>query len=121
MNMNSYSTHNDRTSVDSLSDLLKLLSDPTRLKILVTLENKEHCVSDCLCHLPGISQSLLSHHLADLRRAGIVKSTKQGLKVYYSLTNRGQEILSALDNLIEGDDAMNTCSCQTCVCQNCAC
>lgn len=121
MNMNSYSTHKPDAYINSLSTLFKLLSDQTRLKILLTLKNNEHCVSDCMCHLPGISQSLLSHHLADLRKAGIVRSQKQGLKVYYSLTDRGQEILSALTNLTKGEELMNTCSCQTCVCQNCAC
>ncbi|MCA9318752.1 winged helix-turn-helix transcriptional regulator [Candidatus Saccharibacteria bacterium] len=119
--MNSYSTHTPTTSIDNLSALLKLLADPTRLKILLTLHKNEHCVSDCMCHLPGVSQSLLSHHLADLRKAGLVEANKQGLKVYYSLSNRGQEILSALTNLNKGEESMSTCSCQKCVCQNCAC
>lgn len=121
MNMDSYSICQTSLSVDELSKLLQLFAEPTRLKILFTLGKNEHCVSDCQCHLPGVSQSLLSHHLADLRKADVVKTNKQGLRVYYSLTDRGQDVLSAISKLTNKEETMNKCSCQTCACQSCAC
>jgi DNA-binding transcriptional ArsR family regulator len=42
--------------------------------------------------MKDVSQSLLSHHLADLRGAGLVESEKRGLKVYYKLTEKGSSI-----------------------------
>jgi len=39
-----------------------------------------------------LSQSLISHHLRDLKEVGIVSDEKQGLRVYYSLTEEGKRI-----------------------------
>lgn len=41
--------------------------------------------------MKDVSQSLLSHHLADLRDAGLVESEKRGLRVYYRLTKLGSD------------------------------
>lgn len=123
MNMNSYSTiiHHTASLRNELSELLKLVADPTRLQILLLLaEQGAHCVSDCGCHLPDVSQSLLSHHLADLRKAGLIEPEKQGLKVYYSLTSRGQDVMAALNTLKE-EYPMNGCTCTNCTCANCSC
>jgi len=47
----------------------------------------------------NLSQSLISHHLKDLKDAGIVADEKRGLYVYYSLTEQGKSITNALFNL----------------------
>jgi DNA-binding transcriptional ArsR family regulator len=124
MNMSSYTTEAcmPQQSLDELVALMKLLSDPTRLKVLHTLRSKgPHCVGDCMCHLPGVSQSLLSHHIADLREAGLVVSEKKGLKVYYSLSSRGQELMAMLTKLNKGEKDMDGCQCSGCTCQSCKC
>lgn len=123
MNMNSYSTmsHDHKVAANELLVLLKLLSDPTRLQIMTVLRDKgAHCVSDCMCHVPDVSQSLLSHHIAALRGAGLVETEKQGLRVYYSLTSRGQDVMAALNTLKE-EYPMNGCTCTNCTCGNCSC
>ncbi len=43
-----------------------------------------------------MSQSLISHHLKDLKDNGIVKDEKKGLRVYYSLTKKGKHIINSL-------------------------
>lgn len=121
--MNSYSTTvtHGTSAGNELVSLLKLLSDPTRLKVMTVLADKgAHCVSDCMCHVHDVSQSLLSHHIADLRKAGLVECEKQGLKVYYSLTSRGQDVMAALHTLKE-EYPMNGCTCSNCACANCSC
>lgn len=123
MNMNSYSTTaaHRGTSQNKLLEVLRLVAEPTRLQILHVLsEGGAHCVRDCGCHVPDISQSLLSHHIADLRRAGLIDAEKQGLQVYYSLTRRGQLVMAALYNLTE-EYPMNGCNCTNCTCANCTC
>lgn len=46
-----------------------------------------------------LSQSLISHHLKDLKDAGIVTDEKRGLYVYYSLTKQGKNITTTLFHL----------------------
>jgi DNA-binding transcriptional ArsR family regulator len=49
----------------------------------------------------GLSQSLISHHLKDLREAGMVSNKKRGLRVYYSLTIEGQRVTETIFSLTE--------------------
>lgn len=98
MNMRSYNccTTSTTTSanIEDIAKTLKLLGEPNRLRILCVLNaNKEHCVCEFEDHLPDLSQSLLSHHLADLRDAGLVVSEKRGLRVYYRLTTYGESTI----------------------------
>lgn len=122
MNMNSYSTTTQiATTGNELLTVLRLVAEPTRLQILYVLhERGAHCVSDCQCHLPDISQSLLSHHIAELREAELITAEKEGLKVYYSLTERGRHVVAALNDLKE-EYPMNGCTCTNCTCANCNC
>ena len=81
--------------MESLSALLKIVSEESRLKLLCILMKGEHCVCELMDH-NDLSQSLISHHLKDLKDAGIVNSRKNGLRVYYSLTDKGQHITNQL-------------------------
>lgn len=104
MNMDSYSCCRVETGesagVESLSELLGAIAEPNRLRVLCILQTDgSHCVCDLNAHMPEVSQSLLSHHLADLREAGLVTSEKEGLKVYYSLTHKGAHITRTVLNL----------------------
>ena len=59
-----------------LPQLLKVLADPTRLRIVGFLAQRELCVCD-LQDLLGISQSMTSHHLGVLRRAGLLLQRRE--------------------------------------------
>ncbi len=70
-----------------LPQLLKVLADPTRLRIVGFLAQRELCVCD-LQDLLGISQSMTSHHLGVLRRAGLLLQRREERDtrwVYYRL------------------------------------
>ena len=71
-----------------ISDVLKAMADPTRLKILHNLQNQERCVSDILKTVGG-SQANVSKHLSVLKRAGLVDCRRQGLNVYYRIIDNG--------------------------------
>lgn len=60
----------------NLPQLLKVLADPTRLCIVGYLAQRELCVCD-LEQLLGISQSMTSHHLGVLRRAGFLLQRRE--------------------------------------------
>ncbi len=103
MNMSSYKCCNPVTGpseITSLASTLKTISEPNRLRILCTLEKGgEHCVCELIEHIQGISQSLLSHHIADLREAELIEGEKRGLKVFYKLTDRGRHITKSILSL----------------------
>lgn len=71
-----------------ISDVLKAMADPTRLKILHNLQHTERCVSDILETVGG-SQANVSKHLSVLKRAGLVDCRRQGLNVYYRIIDSG--------------------------------
>lgn len=81
--------------VTSLSSILKIVSEESRLKLLCILQKGKHCVCEMKEHV-NLSQSLISHHLKDLKEADIVKDEKIGLYVYYSLTKKGKHIINLL-------------------------
>lgn len=73
-------------SLESLSELFKVFSDPTRLRILAALSESELCVCDLQAVL-GASQSAVSHQLALLRAARLVRARRDGKTVYYTLAD----------------------------------
>jgi ubiquinone/menaquinone biosynthesis C-methylase UbiE/DNA-binding MarR family transcriptional regulator len=74
----------------STINFLRLLADPTRLRLLLLLEQEELSVAE-LQDILGMGQSRISSHLAQLKRAGVVEDRRAGKNVYYGLTN-GQKL-----------------------------
>jgi DNA-binding transcriptional ArsR family regulator len=70
--------------VEQLTNLFRLLSDRTRLNILLTLAEGERNVGS-LCHELGLPQPTVSHHLGLLRVNNIITNHRKGKQVYYSL------------------------------------
>ncbi len=102
--MRSYSCcdSNTKTSKDiqALSSLLKLVGEETRLRLLCILKDGgEHCVCELTEHANDLSQSLISHHLSDLKTAGVVESKKIGLRTYYNLTEEGNSVVKTILSL----------------------
>lgn len=76
--------------------LLKQLANTRRLLILCRLAGGPATVSE-LCKVAGLSQSALSQHLAKMRAEGMVQGEKDGLQIYYSITDpRCLELLTHL-------------------------
>jgi ArsR family transcriptional regulator, lead/cadmium/zinc/bismuth-responsive transcriptional repressor len=67
-----------------LSDIFKVMGDPTRLLIIHVLSTDEMCVCDIAAAL-GMEQSAISHQLRILRNMRVVKFRKQGKEAIYSL------------------------------------
>lgn len=65
--------------------LFQALSDTTRLRVLALLyAEDELCVCE-LTHALGLSQPMISRHLAHLREAGLVSDRRSGVWVHYRL------------------------------------
>lgn len=83
--------------MENLLDVLKALSDETRLRIVNLLYEKELCVCDVMETLQ-ITQAKASRHLIYLKNAGLVKDRKHAQWVYYSM--KKDERLKFIDNLV---------------------
>jgi ArsR family transcriptional regulator, arsenate/arsenite/antimonite-responsive transcriptional repressor len=68
-----------------LVQVFKLLSDETRLRILVYLTREGELHVTALCDRLGQSQPAVSHHLALLRVAGLIKARRDGKHNFYSV------------------------------------
>jgi DNA-binding transcriptional ArsR family regulator len=73
--------------LDQLASLLRILSDKTRLNILLRLGTGERNVTD-LCKELDLPQPTVSHHLGLLRMNNLVSSRRRGKKVFYMLNGR---------------------------------
>ncbi len=76
----------DDETLYRVAELFKVFGDPTRVRILHTLFDKELCVqdiADCL----EMSQSAISHQLRILKQSALVKFRREGKTIYYSLAD----------------------------------
>lgn len=72
----------DPAVVERAAAALRLLSDPTRLKIVWALLHGESSVA-CLADLVGASPTAVSQHLSKLRLVGLVTTWREGNYVHY--------------------------------------
>ena len=79
-------------AITRVTDIFKILADPTRARIVFALSQAELCVCD-LAALVGISISAVSHQLRLLRNLELVKFRKEGRLAYYTLSDEHVEEL----------------------------
>ncbi|MCX6723233.1 MAG: metalloregulator ArsR/SmtB family transcription factor [Candidatus Staskawiczbacteria bacterium] len=75
------------TNLKKTVNFLKIVSEENRVRILCMLKDGPKCVCEIWPNL-DLPQNLTSHHLGVLKEAGLVKSNKQGLKVFYELNDK---------------------------------
>jgi ArsR family transcriptional regulator len=108
---------------DRQAEILKALAHPVRLQILDILRDGEQCV----CHIEAVlrhRQAYISQQLMTLRRAGLVADRKDGLRVYYRITDRSVfRVLDPARSMVEHEGlkfapatklAPHGCSCPSC-------
>ena len=85
-------------SMSSLVPVFKILSDETRLRIIMLLSCEELCV----CQLSGIlnvSQPNISKHLSKLRDVGVVKDERKEKFAYYRLESSNEILFDIINNI----------------------
>jgi ArsR family transcriptional regulator len=91
--------------------LFQALSDPTRLRLLLTLRHGERCVCD-LQSATEAAQSRVSFHLRVLREAGLIQAKREGRWVHYRLAPEVlTEIEDAVGALVPVGDYAARCDC----------
>ena len=73
--------------VQDLADFLKVFGDPTRVRVLLLLRNRELCVHD-ICAVLDMRQATISHQLKILRQARLVRYRKEGKMVFYTINDK---------------------------------
>jgi DNA-binding transcriptional ArsR family regulator len=79
--------------------LLKQVSDPTRLQVILMLSEGERHVG-ALCATLNQSPPATSHHLALLRHGGIIAPRRQGTNSFYSLTESGERLAGIVKGVV---------------------
>ncbi|MEO6967294.1 MAG: metalloregulator ArsR/SmtB family transcription factor [Rhodanobacteraceae bacterium] len=87
--------------------LLRLLSDPTRVRLLALLRREELTVAE-LSAVLGLAQPRVSTHLAKLKDAGLVRDRRAGVSAYYRFNDNDADGAADVLRALEGgiDDAL---------------
>jgi ArsR family transcriptional regulator, lead/cadmium/zinc/bismuth-responsive transcriptional repressor len=81
------------SDVDRITELFRLIGEPTRVRLLYALvEAGEMCVCD-LAAVVDAPETSVSHALRLLRMAGIVRTRRDGRMIFYSLTDAHVRLL----------------------------
>jgi ArsR family transcriptional regulator len=88
----------DEDSAIEVAVRLKALADPARLRLLsLLLAEEEVCTCD-LAPAVGLTEATVSHHLGQLKKAGLVSGQRRGMNVYY---RAHRDALGALVRVID--------------------
>ena len=85
--------------LERIAYILKTVAHPTRLGIIHLLEQHTRLSVTDISEKLGIEQSLMSHHLQNMKLKGILSAKKEGRSVLYSLKERDVSlIIECLEN-----------------------
>ena len=76
----------DKEIMEHIAELFKGFADPTRVRILSLLQEKELCVTDIALAVE-LSQSAVSHQLSLLKQMHLIKFRREGKNILYSLAD----------------------------------
>jgi ArsR family transcriptional regulator len=92
-------TQLSKEKLEKVAFILKTVAHPTRLAVIDLLSNREKMSVNELCSALDCEQSLLSHHLINMKLKGILNSQKEGQNVYYSLKEKNVvKLISCIEN-----------------------
>jgi ArsR family transcriptional regulator, lead/cadmium/zinc/bismuth-responsive transcriptional repressor len=77
----------DPRDVEGLTEIFRVLGDPTRVRILDALSRDELCVGD-LAERLGATESAISHQLRLLRNTRVVRARRAGRMIFYAIDDR---------------------------------
>jgi DNA-binding transcriptional ArsR family regulator len=83
-----------------VAELLKQVSDPTRLQVLILLSERERNVTELCSDLGTQSQPAVSHHLALLRHGRLIEPRRSGKHNFYGLTDAGRQLAHVVNSVV---------------------
>ena len=92
-----------------LAKIAKALGHPARIAILQLLSDRSVCICGDIVHELPLSQSTVSQHLKELKKAGLIKGEIDGPKVCYCIdTGFTKKAQACFDNIF---NKINSCNC----------
>ncbi|MCJ8164541.1 metalloregulator ArsR/SmtB family transcription factor [Pontibacter sp. E15-1] len=85
--MSSLKIRIDQNKLERTANVLKCMAHPMRLSIIDLLEQRDRLTVSQLQEVLQIEQSLLSHHLTNMRDKGILSTQRQGKNIFYFLAD----------------------------------
>ncbi len=76
----------EKETLEQIAELFKGFADPTRVRILSLLQQRELCVTD-IAEAVELSQSAVSHQLRILKQMHLIKFRREGKNLWYSLAD----------------------------------
>lgn len=96
--------------LQEIAQFAKVFSHPARLMILKYLAEKKVCISGDITDEIPLSRTTVSQHLKELKNAGLIQGTIDGLKVNYCLNPDAiNKLKIALDKFFKDIDYYNCC------------
>jgi DNA-binding transcriptional ArsR family regulator len=87
---------------NALASIAKALAHPARLAILEHLIKADACITTNLVNEIGLAQPTISQHLRELKEAGIIKGSVEGVKVCYCINpERWEEVRRLFNGLFD--------------------
>jgi DNA-binding transcriptional ArsR family regulator len=93
----------DKHKLEKAAFILKTIAHPTRLAVIGELQSHPELTVNELVERTGCEQSLLSHHLINMKIKGLLEVRKEGTSAYYKLKEKN------LSNVLE---CIDKCDCQ---------
>ena len=98
------------TELQELAQFAKVFSHPARLMILKYLAEKKVCISGDITNEIPLSRTTVSQHLKELKKAGLIQGTIDGLTVNYCLNPKAVEALKdSMNKFFTEIDYYNCC------------
>ncbi len=92
-----------------MSKILKAFGHPARLEIVKFLINSPTCICGDIVEFLPLSQSTVSKHLSDLKKAGIIKGTISGNSICYCLDEKTINKLQDFISIIQTNSSSSEC------------
>ena len=93
----------DSNLIDIKSSFLRVIAQPTRLRILYYLKDGEKCQCEIIPRMKE-DQSNISRHLTHMRDMGILESRREGVSIYYKIKDkRVFTLLSLVDDMVRAE------------------
>ena len=92
-----------------MSEILKAFGHPARLEIVKFLINSPTCICGDIVEFLPLSQSTVSKHLSDLKKAGIIKGTISGNSICYCLDEKTINKLQDFISIIQTNSRSSEC------------
>lgn len=87
-----------KKKLEKAAYILKTIAHPTRLAVIQLLDKQGKMGVNDICKSLQCEQSLVSHHLSNMRIKGLLKSEREGTSIFYSLKERELlKIIQAID------------------------